>query len=205
MRRRLIAAGVLAISLGGIAQEDAPKPRVSDAPLTSEQIAVYQAVLAVYLKGSDGILNLANITEPLDEADGSCLRGFDAGIMKESATVIHRIGPSLTTGRKIALVDPDHQKVTIRENDPQNRMRKAIDEGQQIQQITDKQLGQSIKTAFESGLFTLSEIVFDKEHRHAAVSYSFVCGGLCGNGNTLVLKKVGQSWKVAKRCGGWVS
>jgi hypothetical protein len=28
---------------------------------------------------------------------------------------------------------------------------------------------------------------------------------LCGNGNTLVLKKVGQYWRVTRRCGGWVS
>jgi hypothetical protein len=64
---------------------------------------------------------------------------------------------------------------------------------------------QSLKRAFGSALFELSEIVFDKEHRRAVVSYSFVCGELCGNGSTLVLNKVGQGWKVAKRCGGWVS
>jgi hypothetical protein len=190
------------ISLGSLAQENASKPRVSNAPLTSEQIAVYRAVLAVYLKGSDRVLNLANITEPLDEADAACLRGLDAGVAKGSASVIHKIGPSLVADTKIVLVDPDRQQETIKENDPQSLMMKAIDDHQKI---TDEQLDQSIKSAFDSGLFTLSEIVFDKEHRHAAVSYSFVCGGLCGNGNTLVLKKVGDSWKVAKRCGGWVS
>lgn len=81
-------------------------------------------------------------------------------------------------------------------------MKKAIDEHEKV---TDEQLDQSVKQAFRTGLFTLSEIAFDKEHRRAVVSYSFVCGMLCGHGNTMVLKKLGQNWKIAKRCGGWVS
>jgi hypothetical protein len=202
MGQRSIVAVLLVISLGAIAQENAPKPRVSDAPLTSEQIAVYRAVLAVYLRGSDLVLNLANITEQLDGADTPCLRGLDAGVAKGSTPAIHRIGPSLVADTKIVLVDPDHQQKAIKENDPQNLIRKAMDDRQKI---TDEQLDQSVESALNSGLFTLSEIVFDKEHRHAAVSYSFVCGGLCGHSNTLVLKKVGHSWMVAKRCGEWIS
>ncbi len=169
--------------------------------ITSEQIEVYRDVLAIYLKGSDRVLNLANITESIDAADTACLKGFDTGVAKGSASIIHRIGSSLVADTKIVLVDPDRQQETIEANDPQNLMRKAIDDHQKI---TDEQLDQSIKRAFGSGLFTLSEIVFDKKHRQAAVSYSFVCGGLRGNGNTLVLRKVGHMWKVAKRCGGWV-
>jgi hypothetical protein len=100
------------------------------------------------------------------------------------------------------LVDPDPQQETIKQNDPQNPIKKAIDEHQKV---TDEQLNQSVKGAFGSALFELSEIAFDKEHSRAVVSYSFVCGELCGSGNTLVLKKVGHAWKVVKRCGGWVS
>jgi len=81
-------------------------------------------------------------------------------------------------------------------------MRKALDDHQKI---TDEQLDQSVKSAFDTGLFTLSEIAFDRDHRRAVLSYSFVCGRLCGNGNTLVLRKVGHNWKVLKRRGGWVS
>jgi hypothetical protein len=76
--------------------------------------------------------------------------------------------------KRVVLVDPDRQQETIKENDPQNLMKKAIDDRQKI---TEGQLDRSIKSAFDSGLFTLSEIVFDKEHLHAVVSYSFVCGG----------------------------
>ena len=84
----------------------------------------------------------------------------------------------------------------------QNLVKKAIDDHQKV---TTEQIDDSVKQAFQTGLFTLSEIVFDKEHRRAVVTYSFVCGTLCGNGDTLLLKKVGQHWRVAKRCGGWIS
>ena len=202
MRQLCIAAVLLMISLRAVAQEDSFKPRLSDAPLTNEQIAVYRAVLKDYLKGSDGALNLANITSPIDVSDKACFGGIDAGVIKESASVIHRIEPSVVAKTKIVLVDPDPQQETIKQNDPQNLIKKAIDEHQTV---TDDQLNQSVKSAFGSALFELSEIAFDKEHSRAVVSYSFVCGELCGSGNTLVLKKVGQGWKVAKRCGGWVS
>ena len=192
---------LLVISLGAVAQENPPKPTVSDAPLTSEQIVVYRAVLAVYLKGSDGVLNLANITAPFDGADTAC-SSVGTGVTKGSASSVHRIDPSLVADTKIVLVDSDLQQETIKENDPQNLIKKVIDDGQKF---TDGQLDQSLKTAFESGLFTLSEIAFDKEHRRAVVGYSFVCGSLCGSGTTVVLKRVGHKWKVAKRCAEWIS
>jgi hypothetical protein len=100
------------------------------------------------------------------------------------------------------LVDPDRQERKIEESDPQKLMKRAIDDGEKV---TDKQLKDSLKDAFVSGLFTLTEIMFDKQHRSAVVAYSFVCGGLCGHGNTLIMKKVGQEWRVSKRCGGWIS
>jgi len=41
----------LSVPFCAVSQEDAPKPKVSDEPLTAEQIAVYRAVLRDYLKG----------------------------------------------------------------------------------------------------------------------------------------------------------
>ena len=202
MRQRYMTAVLMVFSLGGVAQEGSTKPTMSSTPLTTEQIAVYRAVLTDYLKGSNGALNLANVTEPIGESEKACLAGRDSAVIMESASVIHRIEPSVVANTKIVLVDPDRQQKTIKENDPQNLIKKAIDDHQKV---TDEELDQSVKSAFDSGLFELSEVVFDKGHRRAVVSYSFVCGGLCGNGNTLLLKKAGENWKVAKRCGGWIS
>ena len=201
MRQRCMIAGLL-VALSAVAQENAPRPTMTDAALTTDQIAVYRVVLRDYLRGSDGALNLANITEPIDESDASCFKGMDATVMKESVSVVHRIDPSVVADTKIVLVNPDRQQKTIKENDPDNLIRKAVEHGQKV---TDEQLDQAVEGALRSGLFQLSEIVFDKEHRHAVVGYRSVCGKLCGNGNTVILTKVGQDWKVAKRCGGWVS
>ena len=71
--------------------------------------------------------------------------------------------------------------------------------------MSDSDLDKSVNTAFSTGLFTFSEIVFNKKHTRAILEYSFVCGRLCGHGNIVTLKKVRNHWKVGKVCGGWVS
>lgn len=200
MRRIWITAVCVGISFFAAFAGGTPKPEMSNDPLTPEQIEVYRAVLKEYLKGSDGALNLANRTEPLDQSDKECFKGI--GVKAASVAIIHKVDPSLVLKTKIILVDPDQQQSTIKENDPQKLLKKAIDEHEKV---TNEQLDRSVNQAFATGLFTLSEIAFDKEHRRAVVAYSFVCGGLCGNGNTLILRKMGQVWKVVKRCGGWVS
>jgi hypothetical protein len=202
MRPVLVSVLFVAIAVCAVSQDDAPKPRISGDSLTDEQIAIYRTVLRDYLRGSDGSLNVSVMTEPLDQSDESCLKRMRLENLKLSALVIHKLGQSLASDTKIVLVDPERQRDAIKANDPQNLMKKAIDEHERV---TNEQLDQSVKQAFRTGLFTLSEIAFDKEHDRAVVSYSFVCGMLCGHGNTLVLKKIGQNWKITKRCGGWVS
>lgn len=193
---------ILSASFCAMSQDDTPKPKVSEEPLTTEQVAVYRAVLSDYLKGSDGELNLADMTEPLDRTDNACLEGIGLAATKIPAPLLHRLEPSLVSNTKITLVDAEHQQTAIRQNDPQNLMKKAIDDHEKV---TNEQVDESVKQAFQTGLFTLSEIVFDKKHRRAVVAYGFVCGMLCGHGNTVVLKKIGQQWKVKKTCGGWIS
>ena len=186
------------------AQDEVPKPKVSSDPLTAEQIAVYRAVLEDYMKGSDGALNLANQTEPLKRAslDRVCMKGIVLEADRDSVQIVRFLNPAVLINSRIVLVDSDRQQERIKENDPQKLLKRAIDDHEEV---TDKELEDSVKRAFETGLFSFSEIVFDKQHHHAVVVYSFVCGGLCGNGDTLVLTKVGQKWKVSKRCGGWIS
>jgi hypothetical protein len=206
MRQLWIVPIGIALSLSAATQEDVQKPRLSDDSMTSEQLAVYRAVLKDYTKKSDAKLNLANQTEPLDQSspmfDKGCFNGIQIDTTQPSGLVVHRIDPTLVLNTRMTLVDPDQQRQTIEENDPQNLVKKAVDDGEKV---TDVQLDRSVENAFENGLFTFSEIVFDKEHRHAVVAYSFACGSLCGHGNTLVLKKVGKEWRVTKTCGGWVS
>lgn len=201
-----MVTGGLAVSLAATAQDEAPKPKVSKEPLTAEQVAVYRAVLQGYTNGTDSPLNVANKTEPLDQSgpffDKSCVKGLELESTDNSVPVVHQLDLSVAPNKKFVLVDPDRQEEKIKENDPQKLMKRAIDGGEHV---NEKQIGDSVKQAFATGLFTLTEIRFDKQHRNAAVAYSFACGGLCGHGNTLILKKVGQGWKVSKRCGEWIS
>ncbi|MGC2467415.1 MAG: hypothetical protein WA517_19640 [Candidatus Acidiferrum sp.] len=55
------------------------------------------------------------------------------------------------------------------------------------------------------GLLQLSEIGFDARHQYAVLNYDFHCGALCGEGATVVFKKLGGSWKHIRSCGNWMS
>jgi hypothetical protein len=109
----------------------------------------------------------------------------------------HKLDPSMVSDTKVVLVDPELQERVIKENDPQKLMKKAID---YHEKVTREQFEESLKQASQSGLFTLSEVVFDREHHRAAVAYSFACGMSCGDDNTVLLKKSGQDWRVTKKC-----
>jgi hypothetical protein len=124
------------------------------------------------------------------------------GSERKSAPTVHKLDASLALGERLVFVNLDRREEKIKENDLQKLIKSAIDDHRPV---TDDQMNASVKLAFETGLFTVSEIIFDKGHTHALVSYSFTCGELCGQGNLLLLTKVGQIWKVSKTCGGWVS
>jgi len=55
------------------------------------------------------------------------------------------------------------------------------------------------------GLLQLSEIGFDARHQYAVLNYDFHCGALCGEGATVVFKKLGGSWKHIRSCVNWMS
>jgi len=102
---------------------------------------------------------------------------------------------------KIDLVDPHRQEEKIKNGDPAILMKKVINDGESVAQ---KEIDDATEQAVKNGLFTLSEIIFNKQHDRALVSYSFVCGELCGQGRLLLLKKVGGKWKIHKTCQEWL-
>ncbi len=204
--RPILATAIATLSLAFVAlsQEDAPKARVRSDPLTEEQIAVYRTVIDSYSNGSNATLNVADETETLDlSEDKDCLKGINLDLSNTSTSVVHRLDDRVTKMKKnIVLVNRELQQKRVEENDPQKLMKRAIDGGERV---TEKQLDGSLREAFATGLFTFSEIAFDNRHQHAVLAYSFVCGGLCGHGNTIVLRKVGGKWKQRKTCRSWIS
>jgi hypothetical protein len=180
--------------------QDEPKPVLSKDPLTAEQIAVYRAVLMRYTGGGDTALNIANVTDPFGAGSE-----FTGGCPKEDAApppAIHRLDPAIALNSKMVLVDPHKQKEMIEKNDPQNLLTTSTKDHEPV---SDKDLDKSVQTAFATGLFRFSEIVFNKQHTRAVLEYGFVCGWLCGHGNTVILKKVRGRWKVRKTCSSWIA
>lgn len=173
------------------------KTAINPSHLSTDEIAVYKAVLHQW--NSDGrTLNVANRTFPLDAvSSGSsceCLRNLDLQNLASASHSSHYLTRDVFPERNIRLVDEDVQRTAIQTNDPHNGM------------AAGKSVEKAVNDAFVSGLFSLSEIAFDRDHREALVSYGFVCGSLCGSGGTWLLEKVDGVWKKADRvCSGWVS
>jgi hypothetical protein len=204
--RSYYTALVVALSLAAQAQDNAPKLKVSDESLTEEQTAVYRAVLQDILSDSKDTLNLANTTEPIRQPaalfNGACPKKSQAQAAQDSTSAVHHLGAALVLNLKIVLVDPALQEEKIKKGDPAILMKRVIDDRQDVPQ---KQIDDATEQAVKNGLLTLSEIIFNKQRNRALVSYSFVCGELCGYGNVLVLTKVGEKWKIHKTCESWVS
>lgn len=191
---------LLFVTLSALTQQEAPL-KLSDKPLTADQVAVYKVVLRQYDNGSGMAVNVADRTEPLTREDFSCVAKVPFYRAK-AISEVHRLDASIFPTSNFVLVNAEEQQKKIKANDPQRLIQSAIDDHVPV---SDEKISASVGGAFASGLFTFSEIAFSKDGTRALVSYSFVCGGLCGHGDTLLLKKVGGKWKVSKTCESWIS
>ncbi len=186
----------LGSSLAAQLAEDPPK--VAGQPLTAEQLAVYHAMLVNWDEREKAKVNLGVLTDPIaapdDSLDKRCLKGLS--LEAAPAGQVHRIRPEDLAQLgpfEFHLVEPKTGEKEVSDNDPG----KAIQNG--------KSVHEAVENAFAHGLLTLGEIRFDKTHTHALVSFSFVCGGLCGNGSTMLLEKKDGAWTKKAQCGGWIS
>jgi len=180
--------------------ESSRRTAISVPHLTADEVAVYTAVLDQW--NSDArTLNVSDRTFPLDVTSPTshisnceCLRSIEATSLASASHSFHYLTPAALPGKNIRLVDANRQRATIQSNDPHNGM------------AAGKSVDKAVNDAFANGLFSMSEIAFDTDHRQALVSYGFVCGSLCGSGGTWLLEKVNGVWKRTDRvCGGWIS
>ena len=176
------------------AEKEQP-PKVSDSPLTSDELAIYHAVLDGWMRDTNQPIFLSIQTVPLDPENEGCGKNAPA-LEKADPRMVHRFrnGDIAKLGRaKLTLVDPEAQKKQVAENDPG----KAIREG--------KSVDDAVKGGFDHGLVSLSEVRFDEKHERAIVWYGFVCGSLCGNGATVVMEKQDGVWTLKGFCSSWIS
>jgi hypothetical protein len=180
----------------GIASEPAEvksnKPVRNTGALSSDEIAIYRSLMSRWSSGERVKVSSKTFPLELDRIDCACFNGMDTDAVLAASHSYRYLTRDVLPGKYARLVDPDSDASPIR--DPEEGMRK----GESIQAAVDK--------AFDSGLLSLSQIAFDKEHRHAVVSYEFYCGSLCGSGLTVIFEKVGGEWKQADQtCGGFIS
>jgi len=157
-------------------------------------------VVEKWVSGDPVSLNIANRTIPQEVTGNStaliscaCYSGIPPEALLKASVSFHRLTAGILS-KNASLVDPEKQGARVRANDPQNTMGQG------------KTAEDAVGNGFANGLFSLSEIAFDNEHKHAIVRFSFVCGSLCGSGTTALFEKVGGEWKpIDRTCGGWVS
>jgi hypothetical protein len=204
--RRALRAFVLEIAvlaLVGVAlasgQHARPaRSKAKDVPLSAEQLAVYQVVLHDWIDDGKTTANLSTQTVPFPLSGAfdasACGKGLDLEPSAPGASHRFRTTDVVQLGSgTVALVDPLRQAKEVDANDPE----KAIAKGMAIED--------AVANGFAHGLVTVSEIRFDKGHKHALVSYSFRCGNLCGHGGAVQLEKVDGVWQHKSQCGDWIS
>lgn len=177
------------------------KPIKSTTPLSADEIAIYKAVLRTYSGDKDVNLNVAANTYPLDPNSSTtgfdqpeCLNGVELENLSSASNSYHELPAGVLSSKAMRLVDPKKQARIVHSNDPSNTIRKG-------EPVKD-----ALETAFSTALFSMSEIVFDKGHHFAAVSYTFWCGSLCAHGRTLVFENLKGEWRNTNRnCGNWIS
>jgi hypothetical protein len=192
---------ILAVELPyTIASSDSTKPAKSTSPLSVDEIAIYKSVLRTYSDDRDASLNVSAKTYPLDPSavttgfnQAQCLNGIQLENLSTVSHSYHELPQEVLPSKTMKIVDPEAQARIVHSNDP----RKTISKGKPVKD--------AVQSAFTTGLFSISEIAFDKERHFAAVRYSFWCGFLCGHGSTLVFEKVNGEWRKLRNCGGWVS
>ena len=175
-------------------RESGRQPVKSMAPLGADEVAIYTAVLHQWNSNARTSLNLADRTFPLDATNCECLKGMEIQSLVSASHSFHSLTRDVFPERSIRLINANEQVTTIQNNDPSNWIGRG------------KSVENAVNDAFTNGLFSMSEIAFDRDHRRALVSYSFVCGSLCGNCGTWLFEKVERVWRRTDRvCGGWVS
>lgn len=187
-----------ATPLNAISQADEPKPRISSDPLTAEQLAVYKVVLHGWMDDGKSTVHLQAQTEAFPTSgafdSSDCLKGMD--IEPAVPQTVHRFRPEdlgQIGSNQIQLVDAEAQQKDVEQNDPGTAIRNGAS------------VDDAVKNGFAHGRTWLSEIRFDKTHTHAVVFYGFICGGLCGNGGTVILEKTAKGWKRKSQCSSWMS
>lgn len=186
----------MSISIGGnralAVTPQPPRANSGDVP-----VEIYEAVLQSWL-GTD--YSPALVAEQLRSAPNTndpefsdCVKGLK---FKEPA----RVTPVLKSLRGVhfarkgvRLIDPEKW------HPADGPLVAHVNQGQ------TKSLDSDLSRAMAHSLISFSRIQFDRTGDWALLSFSSVCGPLCGTGSTLLMHRTNNTWKVFRRCREWIS
>ncbi|QWT21364.1 hypothetical protein KPL74_05020 [Bacillus sp. NP157] len=166
-----------------------------DAASRADATAIYKAVLAHWASDVKRPMNVAkqagkpraaSTHEPLGCKDDASLKAM----LHHSSYTVANLADLLGDDKQLRFIDTKRWRPAAR--------------GALI--ARDKAVDDAVKAGFAHGLFTLSAISFNEGHTAAVVEYSFVCGGLCGDGALLVFHKTANKWEEdPEACSTWIS
>jgi hypothetical protein len=190
----MIAA--LSVSFG-VTRALAVTPAPSKADSGEVHVAVYEAVLKSWL-GTDH--SPALIAEQLSSAPkatdpdlSDCVKGLDFQPPPSGGPVLSSLRGMRFARKGVHVIDranwhpADGPLVT------------HVNQGQ------TKSLDSDLDRAMAHSLISFSRIQFDRTGDWALVSFSSVCGALCGTGSALLMHNTHNTWTVFKRCDQWIS
>lgn len=165
--------------------------RVSDDPMPRDQIAIYTDFLKHYSGPISNLLNMQPTTVPFvvkmwlpEQAPvvQECLA--KSNLPATGGDTVHVLPAEIlkfgTTDSVIRRIQASGKLI------PPSKRRPGVG-----------------PDGFSLDKFTFSEVVFDKEHLHAAFSYSADCGCLGGQGGIVVYALKGGKWVRAEDCDSW--
>jgi hypothetical protein len=179
-----------------VAKRESIQRGVTASPETvtrEEQLAVYRAALRDWILDGRATISLQIQTVPLEIGrieNKNCGEGFD--LEPDSPAAIDRF-------QKADLGEMGSDRMVLA--DPQYASQVLAKRGLRMRKLMGQGAGRGI---LGGTLLTLSRIRFDRENRHAILSYSYACGGDCGKSETVVVEKVNGQWSRTRACVGWV-
>jgi hypothetical protein len=162
---------------------------------TSDASAIYSSFLAQWMKKDGAPMNVANSAarptpEDIAQYSECASGGAESSVRWITDTTDADLNSALSSLPRVKLVDPKHWQPV----DPGN----LIAKGQSV--------GTAVNAGIDNGLMTLSVISFNEAHDTAMLTFSFVCGSLCGHGGAVMFKKTPEGWVQSKEpCSSWMS
>jgi hypothetical protein len=164
---------------------------ITTSPLSHEQVAVYQAALSGFERGSPyDVIDLTGILRP-DEGDyAGCMEGFPAS---PNSQTLHRLSPKFAATLHVHLISPE---MAAEHPSPPGM-------GAGVRLMTAPPPSPEHSEPMRSRV-VLSEIIFDSRHHRAALNIT-ISGPDMGHSETHVYKLSHSKWLLEADCGSGIS